>query len=137
MQIISDLIRQLMFRKLAPCLDFIVILEPMLFGQRLTQTRKQKNISQEQLASKLGVHAPVIGRYERGEVKPSIEVAIRIAKVLEVSLDFLSGLSDNELSAELIQQIDNLQSLPEEDQGHIIKTMQSLIRDAKARAAYG
>jgi len=136
-QIISDLIRQLMFRKLAPCLDFIVILEPMLFGQRLTQTRKQKNISQEQLASKLGVHAPVIGRYERGEVKPSIEVAIRIAKVLEVSLDFLSGLSDNELSAELIQQIDNLQSLPEEDQGHIIKTMQSLIRDAKARAAYG
>ncbi|WP_312315103.1 helix-turn-helix domain-containing protein [Empedobacter brevis] len=54
-------------------------------------------ISQEELAKKIGVHAPIIGRYEREEVKPSIEMAVKIAQALEVSLDFLTGLSDVEL----------------------------------------
>jgi transcriptional regulator with XRE-family HTH domain len=46
----------------------------MLFGERLLSIRKAKKSSQEELAKAIGVHAPVIGRYERGEVKPSIEV---------------------------------------------------------------
>lgn len=54
-------------------------------------------ISQEELAKKIGMHAPIIGRYEREEVKPSIEMAVKIAQALEVSLDFLTGLSDVEL----------------------------------------
>ncbi|KAA8484047.1 helix-turn-helix transcriptional regulator [Arcticibacter tournemirensis] len=36
-------------------------------------------------AKKLGVHALVIARYERGEVKPSIETAARMAETLGVS----------------------------------------------------
>lgn len=44
----------------------------MLFGERLALVRKKKKISQDELAKAIGVHAPVIGHYERGEVKPSI-----------------------------------------------------------------
>jgi transcriptional regulator with XRE-family HTH domain len=40
------------------------------------------------------VHAPVIGRYERNEVKPSIEVATKMAEVLQLSLDYLVGFAD-------------------------------------------
>jgi transcriptional regulator with XRE-family HTH domain len=109
----------------------------MLFAERLSQARKQKKISQEELAKALGVHAPIIGRYERGEVKPSVEVAARIADALDISLDYLSGISDQQLDKELIRQINELQSLEAEDQKHILKTLQSLIRDAKARLTYG
>ena len=41
----------------------------MLFGERLASVRKSKKISQDELAKEIGAHAPVIGRYERGEVK--------------------------------------------------------------------
>ncbi len=49
-----------------------------------------KKLSQDEVAKKLDVHGAVIGRYERDEVKPSIEVAVAIAEALEVSLDYLS-----------------------------------------------
>jgi transcriptional regulator with XRE-family HTH domain len=64
------------------------------FGKRLGEVRKIKKMSQDELAKKLDVHGAVIGRYERDEVKPSIEMAAAIAEALEVSLDYLVGNSD-------------------------------------------
>jgi transcriptional regulator with XRE-family HTH domain len=57
----------------------------MSFGKRLLEARKKKGISQEEVAEKLGTKGPVIGRYERDEMKPSIEAAAKIADLLEVS----------------------------------------------------
>lgn len=53
----------------------------MLFGESLALVRKRKNVSQDELAKTIRVHAPVIGRYESNEVKPSIEVATKMAEV--------------------------------------------------------
>jgi transcriptional regulator with XRE-family HTH domain len=108
----------------------------MLFGERLLSTRKKKKISQDELAKQIGVHAPVIGRYERDEVKPSIETAFKIAKALEVSLDYLTGLSDLELDKNIIDVVTSLQKLNSEDKEHIFTTINALIRDAKARNTY-
>ncbi len=108
----------------------------MLFGKRLLDTRKKKKISQDELAKKVGVHAPVIGRYERDEVKPSIETALKIAQALEVSLDYLTGLSDLELNESVVSLINNLQKLNAEDKEHIFTTINALLRDAKARTTY-
>jgi transcriptional regulator with XRE-family HTH domain len=108
----------------------------MLFDQRLLQERKRRKMSQEDLAKMLGVHAPIIGRYERGEVKPSIEVAAKLAEALGCSLDYLTGISDLQLDQELIGKINELRALPQEEQDHILKTFGALIRDAKARKTY-
>ena len=108
----------------------------MLFGERLLSIRKKKKISQDELAKKIGAHAPIIGRYEREEVKPSIEIATKIAEALEVSLDYLTGLSDIELDKSITDIITNLQNLSPEDQKHILTTLNAMIRDAKARSAY-
>jgi len=108
----------------------------MLFGDRLAQARKKRKISQEELAGKIGVHAPIIGRYERNQVKPSVEVAARIAEALSVSLDYLCGLSDQELNQELIKQINDLQALSADDQQHILKTLSALVREAKTRLTF-
>ena len=61
------------------------------FGKRLIEVRKAKKLSQDDVAKKLELHGAVIGRYERDEVKPSIEMAAAIADSLEVSLDYLVG----------------------------------------------
>ena len=108
----------------------------MLFGERLLSTRKQKKISQDELAKRIGAHAPIIGRYEREEVKPSVEIATKIAEALGVSLDYLTGLSDIELDKNTVDIVTSLQNLKKEDQQHILTTINALIRDAKARSTY-
>ena len=66
----------------------------MTFGERITTLRKQLKWSQDDLAKKAGTSAPIIGRYERNEIKPSIEMAKKIADELEVTVDYLIGGSD-------------------------------------------
>ena len=108
----------------------------MLFGERLLSIRKKKKVSQDELAKQIGVHAPVIGRYERNEVKPSIEVATNIANALGISLDYLVGITDVNLDSEVLDLIIDVQKLKEEDNKHIMTTINALIRDAKARKTY-
>ena len=108
----------------------------MLFGKRLTAIRKSRKVSQEDLAKMIGVHAPVIGRYERGEVKPSIEVATKIANAMSVSLDYLVGNSDLQLDQVVIKRIEDIQKLKEEDKNHLFFMMDAFLRDAKTRQAY-
>lgn len=108
----------------------------MLFGERLLNTRKKKKISQDELAKRIGAHAPIIGRYERDEVKPSIEMAVKIANALEISLDYLTGISEVELNKNITDIITNLQRLNLQDKEHIFTTINALIRDAKARNTY-
>jgi transcriptional regulator with XRE-family HTH domain len=108
----------------------------MLFGEQLLSIRKKKKVSQDELTKQIGVHAPVIGRYERNEVKPSIDVATNIANALGVSLDFLVGITDVDLDNEVLHQVMDIQKLNDEDKKQINSTLNALLRDAKARKAY-
>lgn len=60
-------------------------------GEHITQLRKQQNISQGELAKKVGVSRTIIGNYERNTNTPSIEVLIKLSKVFNVSVDYLIG----------------------------------------------
>lgn len=63
----------------------------MDFGNRLKIIREEKNIKREDIALKIGTSPAIIGRYERNERTPSIDIAKKIADALEVSLDYLVG----------------------------------------------
>jgi len=60
-----------------------------------------------------------------------------MAEALGFSLDYLTGLSDQEMNQEVMKQINELQSLKDEDQQHILKTVGALIREAKTRLTFG
>lgn len=62
----------------------------MSFGSKIIEAKKENGMSQEALAKALKATLTTIGRYERDEVIPSIEVAAKIAKVLGVSMDYLT-----------------------------------------------
>jgi transcriptional regulator with XRE-family HTH domain len=59
------------------------------FAENLKKARSGKNISQDELAKKIGVHATHVSRYERGLSAPSIDVVQKIAETLDVSIDEL------------------------------------------------
>ena len=63
----------------------------MKFGKRLRELRKQKKLTQEELAEKIGFSPNFVGMIERGERNTTVENLFSIANVLEVSLsDFFN-----------------------------------------------
>ena len=65
------------------------------FGQLVRKHRKEKNISQEQLALLCNIDRSYMGRIERGEVNITLEKLYHLAKALEKDLsDLLPRTSD-------------------------------------------
>jgi transcriptional regulator with XRE-family HTH domain len=62
------------------------------FGNRLKTLRLRENMTQAQLASKLGVTKSVISAYETGLRLPSYDILIHIAEIYNVSTDHLLGV---------------------------------------------
>jgi len=108
----------------------------MSFGKRLVEVRKRKGLSQEEVANHLGTKSPVIGRYERDEMKPSIDTATRLANLLEVSLDYLVGKTDLEMDNTTLNRILEVQQLPNEIKDKLFYFIDMSIRDFKAKKAY-
>ena len=52
-------------------------------GERITQLRKAKNLSQDELAKQIDSSRVMIGKYERGDNSPSLEVIVKLAKAFE------------------------------------------------------
>ncbi|MGN0375393.1 MAG: helix-turn-helix domain-containing protein [Butyrivibrio sp.] len=65
------------------------------FGDRLKSLRKQKNLTQKQLADLVGVKNSIISFYEVGDRLPSLEIVKKLAAVLHVSTDYLLGFEKN------------------------------------------
>lgn len=108
----------------------------MSFGKRLAEVRKRKNLSQEDVAKHLGTKSPVIGRYERDEMKPSIDTATKLADFLEVSLDYLVGKADAEIDTLTLNRILEVQKLPKDVRDKLFYFIDMSIRDYKAKKAY-
>lgn len=65
------------------------------FSYRLTVLLDDNNMTQTQLAKKIGTSNVTICRYLTCERIPRLDVVAKIASVFNVSLDYLLGLSDN------------------------------------------
>lgn len=66
------------------------------FGNRLKTLRIRENLTQQQLANKLGLTKSVISAYETDLRLPSYDVLIHIAKIFNVTSDFLLGLEQKQ-----------------------------------------
>ena len=108
----------------------------MSFGKRLAEARKKKGISQDELAKRLNTKGPVIGRYERDEMNPSIEAAAKMADILEVSLDYLVGTADELLDKPTLNRILEVQKLPSDKKNFIFNMIDMALRDFKVKQAH-
>lgn len=76
----------------------------MNIGEVIRRYRKQKNMTQEEMAVRLGVTAPAVNKWENGNSYPDILLLAPIARLLEISLDTLLAFRE-ELTAEEIREI--------------------------------
>ncbi|TDV48342.1 transcriptional regulator with XRE-family HTH domain [Pseudomonas graminis] len=68
---------------------FPTLVLPMSFPQRLAALRKERGLTQQQMADTIGVHISQLRRYEAGTTQPTIEVFRRTVLALSVSADML------------------------------------------------
>ena len=79
-------------------------------AERLKNLRKQRHLTQKQLAAQLHIHHSIISSYENGSRTPSLDVLILLSDVFHVSTDYLlgrerqriidtSGLTDSQIEA--------------------------------------
>lgn len=63
------------------------------FSQNLRDVVQNRGMSQQELARKVGTTEATISRYMTGINKPNVEIVAKIAEVLQISVDYLLGLS--------------------------------------------
>ncbi len=66
----------------------------MSFGNNLKKIRQDCNLTQEELAKKIDTSRSNIANYENNKNMPSIDVLSKLSKVLDCSIDYLLGKSD-------------------------------------------
>ena len=66
----------------------------MEFAKRLQELRKERNLTQEDLAAKLNISSQSISKWENNLSTPDLEMLLNICKILNVSTDYILG-NDN------------------------------------------
>ena len=106
-------------------------------GNRILKLRKEKNLSQTDLANKVGVSYAQIGRYETKGAQPPAEIIKKIADTLETTTDYLiNGDKDEKAKAtlkdsELLQQFKAVEQLNDKDKSTIKDIIDAFIKRSK------
>lgn len=110
----------------------------MTLGQKITQIRKEKKLSQVDVATAVGVSRDAISKYERDDIIPSVENAKKIAQTLGVSLDYLVSEDDNVevVDTDMLNRMREIQRLGNDDKNTVTKIIDAFIRDTKTKKAY-
>jgi transcriptional regulator with XRE-family HTH domain len=107
------------------------------FGKKIAAIRKAKKISQGELAKMLNTSTSVIGRYERDEMTPSIDAAKKIAKLLNTTVGYLLGETEQEnvfKNPDMLKRFNDIESMGRDDRQHILYTVDALIKNVKLNA---
>lgn len=65
-----------------------------VFGERLRELRRERNIGQIRLAGELDVGKSIISLWETGQCEPTLSKLVAIARYFGVSIDYLAGLEN-------------------------------------------
>lgn len=65
-----------------------------IFSERLKQLRKERGLTQKEMAELLGLKLRAYQYYESGEHEPSLDNLVIVADTLQTSIDYLTGRTD-------------------------------------------
>jgi len=106
------------------------------FGKRMAALRKERKMTQEELAKLLSTSISVIGRYERDEMTPSIDVAKNISNHLNTTVGYLLGETDKaDLFKDpvMLQRLAELDKMDNTEKSHILHVLDGFIKSVKLK----
>ena len=109
----------------------------MTFADKLSLARKQKKIRQAGLGKLVGTSGEIIGKYERGENSPSVEMALKMAKAFGVTVDFLLGeVEYASYDKDTVERINNIQKMDNETRSILFNVIDTYIQNYKTKQAF-
>lgn len=91
-----------------------------MLNQRIRLLRQARNMSQVELAARLGVTKQSVSNWENDNIQPSIEMLTKLAAFFSVSTDYMLGIEDGEYL--------DVSGLPQEVIAHIRQVVEDLRR---------
>ena len=115
----------------------------MSLAKKIVQLRRERNLTQKELASIVGVHFSHMSRYERGISLPSIDVVKKLAQMFHVSADYL--LFDESQATvrapiadqELLQQFERIARMSEREKAAVKTILEAMILKHHLEAMLG
>lgn len=112
-------------------------IEQETMGGRIARLRRDKGMTQAELAELLGVSQPVISDYENDVIKLSGETVAQLAGLLGVSADEILGLEKSVAARatpiknrRLYRQLASIEKLPKRDQEALLRTIDAFLTKA-------
>jgi len=105
-------------------------------GARLARLRRDKGITQIELAERLGVTQSVVSDYERDVLRLNSELIVQLIEILGVSADELLGVAKTPAgnapmkNRRLYRQLQNIEKLPKRDQQALLRTIDAFLAKA-------
>lgn len=63
-----------------------------IFSNRLAELRKKRGLTQQQIADELSVNRVIYTNWEKGNREPNLENVVKLARILDVTTDYLLGM---------------------------------------------
>lgn len=95
-----------------------------MFQERLKQLRKDRKVTQVQLAAHLGYYHSAVVKWESGQCEPSYDILIKIADYFDVTLDYLLGRTEPLVSATKQALLDEIDTLSEDQLDFVLCIVQ-------------
>lgn len=109
----------------------------MDLGQKIIELRKKNKLSQSELAKKVEASRTIIGNYERNDNSPSIDMIIKLAKVFNVSIDYLIGEGTvANFDKEVIRRIEDIEKLDPTTKDKLFFLIDNVIQNFKTKQAF-
>ncbi len=102
-------------------------------GEHIAKLRKERGITQVEMAERLGLSQSIVSKYEVGELRLHAELILRLAEVFRVSTDEVLGVKSAAGTAEggrteqrLMKKLRQVAQLPEGDQRAVLRLINSV-----------
>ena len=106
-------------------------------GEKIITLRKRDNLSQADLAKKIGASRTIVGNYERNANTPSIEMILKIAKVFDVSVDYIIGEGTmSRFDKDVLKRIEDIEKLDEDTKSKLFFLIDNVIQNFKTKRAF-
>ena len=105
-------------------------------GARIAQLRKDRGMTQAELAERLEVSQPVVSDYENDVIRIPADVVVQLAEILGVSADAILGLTNEAKkngtikNRRLLRQVQAMDKLSKRDQQALLRTIEAFLSKA-------
>lgn len=108
-----------------------------IIGENIRSLREQKRLSQKEVAAAIDAAPTQYSRVENGKVMPSLSTLMKVAKVLDTSLDVLVNPNDGVTQEvdikdkSLFDKVKSIDTLPDEEKSAVLKVIELALSKMK------